>query len=137
MKNCLDKIENFGLREKIKIVADYLENDASLRHIRETDLLVLPYQPDSQSTGSAVRTGLSSGIPVAVTPLPIFSDLLGAVFTLPGFSAPEIAEGIKDILRTISENGSKARQTQKEAECSERLMIFLSSRLIWSIACQH
>ncbi|MDR2522141.1 MAG: glycosyltransferase [Synergistaceae bacterium] len=115
MKNCLDKIEKLGLREKVKIIADYLENDASLRHIRETDLLVLPYQPDSQSTGSAVRTGLSSGIPAAVTPLPIFSDLLGAVFTLPGFSAPEIAEGIKDILRTISENGSKARQTQKEA----------------------
>ncbi len=96
-----DVIKAMGLGDVVTLCTDYLTDEACLLELAKLDLIVFPYQETGESSSAAVRYGLASGKPVAVTPLPIFEDVGGAVFRLPGQSPREIAAGIKDIKRTF------------------------------------
>ena len=77
------------------MTTDFLPDDESLALLSAADLIVFPYQDTGESASGAVRYGLAIGKPVAVTPLPIFDDVVLRCLTLPGISPKEIAQGIR------------------------------------------
>lgn len=87
-----------GLNDHVDLCTDFLEDDESLERLSEAHLLAFPYRPTSESASGAVRQALAISRPIAVTPLPIFDDVRGLVLALPGFSPPEIAEGLSAIM---------------------------------------
>ena len=87
-------ISTLGLQNIISINGDYLSNQKSLDILSSTDLIIFPYQNTNESSSAAVRHGLASGAPVAVTPLHIFDDVSDVVHFLPGRSPSEIASGV-------------------------------------------
>ena len=52
---------------------------------------------------------------MVTSPLPIFEDLAGAVFQLPGVSPEHIAEGIQTVLRELASNDPVVTQTMARA----------------------
>jgi glycosyltransferase involved in cell wall biosynthesis len=87
-------IQRYGLGSEVRLITDFLPDQESLALLSEADIVLYPYQRTAESASGAVRYGLAAGKAVAVTPLPIFDDVASCVFTLPGFSPPELAEGI-------------------------------------------
>ncbi len=86
---------SLGVQDRVTLINDFLTDDESLANLREADLIVLPYQPSTGNSASgAARLCLVSGVPVAVTPLPVFDELEDAVLRLPGCSARDLAVGI-------------------------------------------
>lgn len=97
LERCRDLIHQLGLGESVHIYSEYLPDQQSISLLQQADLIVYPYQATQESSSAAVRMGLASGVPVAVTPLSIFADVAQAVHRLPGTSAEEIARGIADL----------------------------------------
>jgi glycosyltransferase involved in cell wall biosynthesis len=109
-------IWRLGLAKRIDIITNYLSDATCLHLLSEVDLIVLPYQNSQESSSAAVRTAISSGVPVAVTPIPIFSDVRKAVFSMPGTSPQAMAGGIKQILKEIATCSSTYQTIQLNAE---------------------
>ena len=102
------KIAEYGLSDIVDFNADFLDDRESLARLSEASLIVYPYQHTGESSSAAVRYGLASGIPVAVSPLGIFSDVGKATFTLPGLEPTEIANGIASILEELRNGTDEA-----------------------------
>lgn len=109
-------ISMYGLESWIELNNAFLEDEQSLQELSHADLVLFPYQNTGESASGAVRYGIASGVPVAVTPLAIFDDLGGAVFKLPGISAQEIAFGIHHSLEALSANEPDALNVIHEAK---------------------
>lgn len=100
------KIDMLRLDQVITLTTDYLSDAASFKLLEEADLLVFPYQETNESSSAAVRYGLATGRPVAVTPIAIFEDVSAAVFTLPGTDSVSLAEGLRDLIGSMRNNTS-------------------------------
>lgn len=109
-------IRNYGLEPWIELNNAFLEDKQSLEELSNANLIIFPYQNTGESASGAVRYGIASGVPVAVTPLAIFDDLGAAVFRFPGISAHEIAIGIRHSLEAIFNNSSDALVILDEAK---------------------
>lgn len=95
MENKLTKlIEEKGLQDRVKLITDFLEDDVAVATLAKCDLLVFPYQNTKESASGAVRMGVAAGVPIAVSPIPIFEDIEGAI-KLRG-------KKVEDIVATIS-----------------------------------
>ncbi len=108
-------IKRLGLEGDVETYLEFLEDQACLALLGEADLLVNPYQQTGESASGAVRYGLSSGRPIAVTPLSIFDDLGDAVFRMPGTTPQEIALGIAVALEHLKNNSEIAQGIQASA----------------------
>jgi glycosyltransferase involved in cell wall biosynthesis len=95
------KIENSGLQGIVSICTDFLNDLESLERLANADLIIFPYQDTGESASGAVRYGLASGRPVAVTPIRIFDDVENVVHYLPGQSAESIADGVALLMTKI------------------------------------
>lgn len=62
------------------------------------DVVVLPYQRSREASSAALRSALGAGVPLAVTPLPLFDEAGDAVARLPGTDAGAIADGLAALL---------------------------------------
>ena len=80
---------------------DFVPATEQLEKLRGCDLIVMPYQHSKEAASGAVRAALATGIPVAVTPLPLFDEVAGAVFRLPGTEAAPMELGIASVLRNV------------------------------------
>jgi len=98
--SCKRLAEEAGLREAVEFETDFLPEERSLELLRACDLVVLPYQASKEASSAALRTALSAGLPVAVSPLPIFDEAADAVARLPGTDPDSIADGIAALLRS-------------------------------------
>ncbi|MBB1225651.1 mannosyltransferase, partial [Klebsiella pneumoniae] len=107
---------NLKVEDLVEMHNDFLDDKESLRLLSDADLLVFAYQNTGESASGAVRYGMATHKPVAVTPLAIFDDLGDAVFKLKGTSVVDVAEGIADILSEIVKNSSSAGETQRRAD---------------------
>jgi len=87
-------IKNLDLENYITIDTNYHDDKATLRALSNSDLIVYPYQRSNESSSAAIRQGLASGAPVAVTPLSIFDDVKLVTYQLPGVSSEDIARGV-------------------------------------------
>ena len=92
----LTLIDQLKLKESVSIDTHYYDDTSTLRFLSNVDLIVYPYQCSNESCSGAIRQGLASGIPVAVTPLSIFDDVNSVIYKLPGTTSEAIAEGIQD-----------------------------------------
>jgi len=110
------KIEKAKLAGHAELITDFLPDEESLALLCEADLVVFPYQDTAESASGAVRYGLMSGRPVAVTPLPIFDDVASAVFRLPGTAVEDIANGIAEAAYSIKNGTAEAHSTAARAE---------------------
>ena len=104
------------LEPHIELTSDYLADEESLSLLSDADLIVFPTQTTAESASGAVRYGLVSGRPVAVTPLPIFDDVASAVFRLPGATVENIAKGIAKIAYAIQNGTLEAQRIAEQAD---------------------
>ena len=87
-------INDLKLTRYVHIDPSFLTDDQIFENLSNTDLVIFPYQLTNESASGAVRQGISSSAPVAVTPVPIFDDVLDVVYQLPGCSPVSIASGL-------------------------------------------
>jgi glycosyltransferase involved in cell wall biosynthesis len=99
LRHCRARIEFLGIKGRVLFINDYLDDDESLCLLGSADLLAYPYQQTSESSSAAIRLGLASHRPVAVTPLDIFEDVKELCHVLPGISPAEIGAGINQLLK--------------------------------------
>jgi glycosyltransferase involved in cell wall biosynthesis len=95
---CRELIDGSGFADRIVMINEFLADDEVQRQLIKADLIVYPYQHTQESSSAAVRAGLATGRPVAVTPLSIFDDVADVVLSLPGTSPDALAQGIKEFL---------------------------------------
>ncbi|HEY9133961.1 MAG TPA: glycosyltransferase [Dyella sp.] len=119
------RIAELGLQGKVVLQTDYLKDEESLRQLDEANLIVFPYQGTGESSSAAVRYGLASGRPVAVTPIAIFDDVGGAVHRLPGVRPEELADGIASLMQPAL----AARRAEVEAAAARWRRAHRYSRL--------
>ena len=125
---CVALIKKMGLTQRVTLMTDFLPDEKCLTFLGAADLIVYCYQQTQESASGAVRIGLASGKPVAVTPLPIFDDVYDAVLTLPGTDEASLASGIRDL---IEDRELLNQQTEKAARWAEsRRWPLLSTRLL-------
>lgn len=99
----------------VDFCTDFLDDHASLGKLAASDLIVFPYQNTGESASGAVRYGLASGRPVAVTPLAIFDDVQAVTFRLPGQTPQEIAAGIAALMDDVAAGAPRVGAIQAEA----------------------
>ena len=110
------KISALKLQSFVTLYTDYLSDEDCLIKLTGADLVVYPYQQTAESASAAVRYGMASGKPVAVTPLNIFEDVAEATYSLQGFTPDALAQGILDIEKSIRINDDKNQTIKKEAD---------------------
>jgi glycosyltransferase involved in cell wall biosynthesis len=97
-ERCQALVRLLEMEGHLSLINEFLDIEEMLFLLSACDAIVFPYQRSEESASGAVRLGLAAGRPVLTTPLPIFSDLSGVVYQLPGTEAREIAEGILSLL---------------------------------------
>ncbi len=110
---CVEQVRAHGLEARVEFETRFLAEEDALDRLADVSLVVFPYQATRESSSAAVRLGIASGRPVAVTPLSVFEDVSGAVFSLPGVAAPELAEGIAQLLAREDLEAQSAAMTAK------------------------
>jgi glycosyltransferase involved in cell wall biosynthesis len=124
-------VSELGLEELIETHHDYLPDQDCLRLLRDADLILFPYQETNESASGAVRFGLATRRPVAVTPIAIFADLGNAVHRLPGTKPQDLAKGIADVLSNLGQETELAKSIETDADKwrSSHTYAALSARL--------
>lgn len=95
---CRSLASELGVGDCIEWITDFLPHERSMAHLRECDLIVLPYKQTQEASSAALRSSLASGTPVAVTPIPIFDEAEGAVARFAGDTPAMIADGVMGLL---------------------------------------
>lgn len=115
IREAKEKISELRLNNQVQMITDFLPDEESLALLAEADLIVFPYQNTGESSSAAVRYGLVTGRPVAVTPLTIFADVSPAVYTLPSQVPEQLANGIRQILHEVADASESALAKEVEA----------------------
>ncbi len=110
---CEELIRAHGLEARVEFETRFLSEEQALDRLAEVSLIVFPYQETRESSSAAVRLGIASGRPVAVTPLSVFEDVDGAVFKLPGITPPELAQGIAALFARPDLEAETATMTER------------------------
>lgn len=111
-------IDAKGLTDRVRLVTDFLDDDVAISTLSKCELLVFPYQNTNESASGAVRMGVASGAPIAVSPIPIFDDIEGAI-KMRGTS-------VDDIVASIS------MLSDEDLTSSRKSIINLRDSLQWS-----
>lgn len=109
------RIEDLELEGHVEMHNRFLSDEDSLALLTDSDLIVFAYQNTAESASGAVRYGMAVERPVAVTPLPIFNDLEGAVFRMDGTSPSALANGIAAALDAVSADTPEAAAIAEKA----------------------
>lgn len=109
-------IGKYRLWKHVDLHTDFLSDKDSLALLSSADLVAYTYQETVESASGAVRYGLATGRPVAVTPLPIFQDLEECVFKLPGTTPTQIAKGLEALAAEAAVGSSEFRDRLARAE---------------------
>ena len=105
--NFRERVDALGMGDRLLMETGFLSDEESLGWLTQADLIVFPYQNATDSSSGAVRVGISSGKPVAVTPLPMFQDVSSVTLQLPGTTPKEMAMGIEKLIPKIRENSEE------------------------------
>jgi glycosyltransferase involved in cell wall biosynthesis len=116
VKEIKEKIQYLKLEKNISVCTDFLEDFASFERLKDADLIIFPYQNSGESSSAAVRYGIATGRPVAVTPLAIFEDVMPVVHCLSGTSSDDIANGIEILRQKIISHDATIMEKMKTAD---------------------
>jgi O-antigen biosynthesis alpha-1,2-mannosyltransferase len=109
-------VRSLGIDDCVEMITDFLSDDKSLSMLSEASLIIFPYQQTGESASGAVRYGLATKRPIAVTPLSIFDDIGDSAFRFSGTGSNDIANGIVDFLHELSVNSEQAKYVKGVAE---------------------
>ena len=98
IRRCRQLADTLGLADHVAFDTAFLPQAQSLDRLAACDVLVLPYRPSKEASSAAVRGALTTGVPVAVTPIALFDELGDAVHRLDGIEAEEVAAGLGRLL---------------------------------------
>jgi glycosyltransferase involved in cell wall biosynthesis len=87
-----------GVADAIEWHTEFLPQAQSLALLADCDVVALPYQISKESSSAALRSALTAGRPVVVTPISIFDEARGAVHYSKGINSSDIAETLLDLL---------------------------------------
>ena len=130
-----ERVRALDLGDAVEMDTRFLSDDAALSKLSGCDLVVFGYQKSAESASGAVRYGLISGRPVAVTPLPIFSDVAPFSVELPGLSPEDMARGIEAMIDRLRGEGAAldpdltSMLKRAHTHCDERSYAALGPRL--------
>ncbi len=110
-------IESKDLGDRVQLVTEFLDDEVAIATLAKCELLVFPYQNTKESASGAVRMGVASGVPLAVSPIPIFDDVSGAI-RMRGKSVDDIVASISMI-------------SDDELEASRQAIVQLRDSLQW------
>jgi glycosyltransferase involved in cell wall biosynthesis len=99
-------VKKKGLTGRVRLVTDFLDDDVAIATLAKCELLVFPYQNTKESASGAVRMGVASGVPLAVTPIPIFDDITGAI-RMRGKTVEHIVASISQISKNDLDTSRK------------------------------
>ena len=119
MHACLDELRRLDLRDNVTLVTDFLSEQDVVARLSAADVIVYPYQHTQESASAAVKMGLGSLTPIAVTPLPIFDDILNVSYVLPGTAPESIAEGLVALLSNSAGKSHLMGRQRKWVEAHE------------------
>jgi O-antigen biosynthesis alpha-1,2-mannosyltransferase len=108
-------VVELDVQDLVVFHTDFTDHETSLDRLRSCDLVVFGYQQTGESASAAVRTGLSSEVPVAVTPIPIFCDLSDAVYRFSGTEPTEIADSLLKIEASVCGRDSEFQKVLNRA----------------------
>ncbi|ASL01895.1 glycosyltransferase [Xanthomonas citri] len=131
VKELRELVGRLGLTEHVEFHMDYMPENQSFELLQDADLIVFPYQGTGESSSAAVRYGLATTRPVAVTPIAIFDDVGETVIRLPGTSPVDLASGIAAIIDdpSLLDDSGRTAQKWREAHRYSRLGRRLSNIL--------
>ncbi len=108
---CLTFIQNRGLAGCVSITTDFLDDEAVIRSLACSDLVVLPYCHSSESSSAAVRLPIASMTPILCSDLPIFDEFADCVHRFPAGDVYALANTILRLSADPEElNKHRARQ---------------------------
>lgn len=110
-----ESVKRLRLQSRVRMITGFLRDADSMAHLQQADVVVFPYQATGESASGAVRYGLASGRPVAVTPISIFDDVGDIVHRLPGTSAAELAQGLQALGKAIAGDEEAVRAVRAQA----------------------
>jgi glycosyltransferase involved in cell wall biosynthesis len=117
-------IESKGLTGRVRLVTDFLDDDVAISTLAKCELLVFPYKNTKESASGAVRMGVAAGVPIAVTPIPIFDDIEGAI-KMRGTSVDDIVASIsmlqEDELKSSRKSIIELRDSLQWDEVAKRI----------------
>lgn len=99
--NCKQFIVDNNLQDCVEYRTDFLTDLESEKILSECDFLINPYQYTLEPTSGSVRHMLSLGLPVAVTPSPIFDDIRDVTYQISGMEPQNIYDSIFTIWNSI------------------------------------
>ena len=98
IRRCRQLADTLGLADRIEFRTAFLPQMRALDRLAACDVLVLPYQPSKEAASGAVRGALTTGVPVAVTPIALFDELGEAVHRCDGIGPDDVAAGLDRLL---------------------------------------
>jgi glycosyltransferase involved in cell wall biosynthesis len=110
------RIAQHSLQSRVRMVTQFLRDQESMSELAKADVVVFPYQCTGESASGAVRYGLASGKPVAVTPLAIFDDVSHVVHRLPGTGPQDIANGLRNLFHALHNDVAFGQVQQRAAQ---------------------
>lgn len=111
-----ERIARHGLSDYVTLETRFLSDAESLDRLSRADLIVFPYRDTGESSSAAVRFGLASLKPVAVTPIAIFDELGSAVHRMEGLSPEQMAHSLTSLIVQIRTSDPTIAQTATAAE---------------------
>jgi FkbM family methyltransferase len=96
---CRAAADAAGLADVVEWHTDFLPDRESRALLGGCDIIVLPYQVSKEGSSAALRMAMSTGVPIAVTPLPLFDEAGAAVFRFRGTDSADLADGIAELLQ--------------------------------------
>lgn len=116
LREIQQKVEKSGVSDQIEIISDFLPDAVAMSQLRASDLIVFPYEDTGESASGAARFAISSGRPVAVTPVEIFQDLKPAVFELSGVDSTELSKSLRALVSELKENTQCVLEKEGQSE---------------------
>ena len=116
LEACKSLAEHLGVTASIDWITDFLLHEQSMALLQACDLVVLPYLQTQESSSAALRSCLSSGAAVAVTPIPIFDEAEDAVFRFGASDPCAIAEGVARLLTDVEARKNLQAAAKKWSE---------------------
>ncbi|MBE7210452.1 MAG: FkbM family methyltransferase [Gluconacetobacter diazotrophicus] len=98
LRRCQALIAEHRLDRAVMLQPDFLPHAESLRLLRSCDVVALPYRPSKEASSAALRGAMASGVPVAVTDIPLFDEAGEAVFRFGGMTPRDVAAGLDHLL---------------------------------------
>lgn len=116
LRDIEQRVEESGVADQIEIISDFLPDSTSMLRLQASDLIVFPYEDTGESASGAARFAISSGRPVAVTPVEIFHDIKPATFELSGTDPTELSKSLRVLVSELRDGTQNVQEKQRQSQ---------------------